>query len=253
MGSDQVWRDKYILNNSEYYYLGFVDSRKTRKISYAASFGTDKWLSTELSIQDAKRLLSDFDHISVREKSGVEICKKTFQMNATVHFDPTLLLNASDYVRLFNLKTEPSDYLFAYVLDKTNEIEKEIKQMALKMGLSVKIIGAIDENINTLPPISTWLEYIKNATVVVTDSFHGTVFSILFSKQFWVLGNKDRGLSRFTSLLGELDLTDRLITEQDYRLTDLNDHKIDYEKVHHIIDIKRQEAGEYLNQYVNKK
>lgn len=219
VGSDQIWRPIFFEGDIRDAFLQFANGWKIKRLSYAASFGTDdiKW-PDDLE-KDCKQLLGEFDAVSVREKSGVDICKKHFNINAAHVLDPTMLLSADDYVRLIKKAKAPKSpgTLHYYILDETPEKLQLVKEIAQKKGLTPFRVNSrvedpsapIEERIQ--PPVEKWLRAFYDADFVVTDSFHACVFSIIFNKQFIVYGNKERGLTRFKSLLSDFGLEDRLV------------------------------------------
>lgn len=238
VGSDQIWRPKYFNGNIEDAYLKFAEGWNIKRIAYAASFGTDEWEYTAAQTKECAQLLKQFDAVSVREASGVDLCRKHFGVEARHVLDPTMLLSAEDYIRLFETAGTPKSpgTLLCYILDETPEkatlierIAKERKLATFRINSKVEDKTApITERIQ--PPVEQWLRGFHDAELVVTDSFHACVFSILFHKPFFVVGNKKRGLSRFTSLLGMFGLEDRLIstvTEADSFETEIQWDSID--------------------------
>ena len=247
VGSDQVWRAKYINENYKDYFLGFVNSTKTQKIAYAASFGTDIW-EDETKTASVKTLLEDFTAISVREDSGVLICKKTFGIKNKIEhvLDPTFLPNISYYNNIIKREFNSNKKigLFNYVLDKSPKKNTIIEKAAVQLDLSIDSIYLendlknFSQNKTLKPSIGEWLYHFKNAEFIVTDSFHGTVFSIIFNKQFIAIGNKSRGITRFTSLLKALGLLDRLILDDDNSGLVMK-NQINYELVNEkLVDLK---------------
>lgn len=210
VGSDQVWRPQY-----NYYiedmFLKFVPSQ-TKKIAYGASFGVDMWeYDKDLEIR-CKKLISRFSSVSVREKSGVELCREFLSTEAQWVLDPTILAGQSAYLPLIN-KYSGKPYLFAYILDITKQKIEYINSIAQLNNLEVKICSAeMGANLS----IEEWLSAIVNSTKIITDSFHGTVFSIIFHKDFYSIVNKQRGGTRFNSLLSSLNLEDRMIDIDNY-------------------------------------
>ena len=122
VGSDQVWRPRYVENMSVNY-LAFADYKRVKKISYAASFGTDQWEYNEHETEKCKGLINDFTLVTVREKAGVSLCKEHFGIEAYQVLDPTLLLDKEDYITIIeNEKApKPRGNLFCYILDETFE------------------------------------------------------------------------------------------------------------------------------------
>ncbi len=209
VGSDQVWRPMYNYNVEDCF-LSFVSKMDIKRVAYAASFGTDKWEFTLKQTEHCAVLAKKFDGISVREKSGLALCDKYLGVNATHVLDPTLLLQAEDYVKLCSHISKREPFIFAYVLDESEDKLKSIVNFAERKRLSYIIKGA-DNTVSDADTIELWLSYFRDATFVVTDSFHGTAFSIIFNKNFYVFGNEKRGNSRFDSLLETFGLKDRMV------------------------------------------
>ena len=235
VGSDQVWREKYS-PDIEDFFLGFLpEDDKRLKITYAASFGTADSPISEAHLSNCVRLSKRFDALSVREQSGVEILKETFGLEARLVLDPTLLLSTEQYK--FPVKSERTGGIVSYILDETEDKNSIIGQVAKNLGLKeIKVrISTRSSDADTLlkPSVEEWLASFASAEFVVTDSFHGCVFSIVNHKPFIAIANNDRGLERFTSLLGSFGLMDRLIFshEEFERKKTLLLQPIDYEPV----------------------
>lgn len=209
VGSDQVWRPMYN-SKIEDCFFSFVSHMNIKRVAYAASFGTDKWEFTQQQTEKCAVLAKKFDGISVREKSGITLCDKYFGVNATHVLDPTLLLYAEDYVKLCSHISKREPFVFVYVLDKNEEKIKSIVNFAENRELPYFIKGA-DNSVSDDDTIELWLSYFRDAAFILTDSFHGTAFSIIFNKDFYVFGNEKRGNSRFDSLLDTFDLKDRMV------------------------------------------
>lgn len=258
VGSDQVWRPKYspdIFN----FYLDFLQKNTSmRKVAYSASFGTEAWEYTELQTQKCSILIQQFDGVSVREDSGVQLCSKYLNRNDAVHvLDPTLLLNAEDYSQLINQPKKKMG-LFTYVLDDSNEKIEFINNCSTELNLKrssnqAKFKTNIHKSNNIedyiIPPLKGWLQGFRDADFVITDSFHGTVFSIINNKHFLVLVNKSRGASRFESILKKLNLEDRLI----YDVNNFDESKlkvkIDYEAVNLKLNQLKADSLDFLKNY----
>ncbi len=211
-GSDQVWRPIYN-GYIEDMYLRFVRKEGVKKMAYAASFGVDTWEYTSEQTKKCKRWAQQLNTVSVREESGVKLCKDYLNVDAIEVLDPTLLHTSEDYAKLcadIPCATEP--YLASYVLDITPEKQQYIEQKAQEQGLPLRIFSAgKDAELS----IEEWLSIFRDAKYVITDSFHGTVFSILFHKPFFSIVNVERGASRFYSLLSKFGLENCLITSLD--------------------------------------
>lgn len=207
-GSDQIWRPKYNEGSLHDMFFRFVDELPIKKIVYAASFGTDEWEYTPELTKACKALIQKVDAVSVREKSGVDLCRRHFGVDAQWVLDPTLLLDVKDYELLCDrIPHSTASYVAAYILDSEDHILERIKEIGDSLGLPVRFVFA--EKRMSLS-VEEWLAMFRDAKYVITDSFHGTVFSIIFNRPFLSIGNKDRGMSRFQSLLGQFGLECRL-------------------------------------------
>lgn len=250
VGSDQIWRPRYF-PQIEHAYLDFAEGWNIKRLAYAASFGTDEWEYTPEQTEECGRLLKNFDAVSIREDSGVELCHKHFNMNATHALDPTMLLEAKDYIKLFKKAGTPKSNgtLLVYILDETFEKSALIEKMANQKGLVPFRVNSKVENGNAplqgriQPPVEQWLRGFYDAEFVVTDSFHACVFSIIFKKPFLVIGNTTRGMSRFKSLLSLFRLEDRLI---DINYSCDSDNDIVWEDVNELLDYNREISRNYL-------
>lgn len=251
VGSDQVWRKKYI--NYKYYksyFLDFVDSTKTKKVAYAASFGKDYW-EGENDSEEIAKLLQDFISVSVREALGVDICKDTFNYDKAVHvLDPTMLIGKEFYQNEIIAKYAEANThkggLLTYVLDEVVEKKEIIEFVQKNSGLkSVHHLKGFNASHVTFT-VPQWVVSFANADFVVTDSFHGMVFSIIFEKEFVVIGNESRGMDRFISLVSKLGVEDRLIFDvKDLEGKELE--KIDYNRVNKILEDEKKKSLEFLN------
>lgn len=258
VGSDQIWRPEYF-QPIEYAFLSFLEDSKLKRISYAASFGVDYCAYTTEQLAVCSPLLKRFDAVSVRETSGVELCSNYFGVDAVQMIDPTLLLSADDYRLLVNkAKTKPSKgNMLVYILDKTEEKMDLITRIAVERGLNPFWLDSPDEYNDNLPlkeqikmSVEQWLRSFDDAEFVFTDSFHGCVFSIIFRKQFLVIGNKERGLSRFLSLVKQFSLEDRLI----FSFNDYKDNlaMIDYGKLYDKLHILQKQSVLFLRTNLKK-
>lgn len=209
-GSDQIWRLDYNREQLLESYLVYNKSR-VRKISYAASLGVSD-LTDELK-NLMEKYLPSFDAISVREQDSVELLKK-IGIEATLCLDPTLLLSSDDYIKMFNLKDEQKNQVFLYSLGTyINDLKLkgylDTKSEVKRISGDLTIYNYNDSKFFK-PSFVEWVQHIYSSEIVVTDSFHGMVFAIIFKKPFYVIVNHGRGASRFTSLLSQLGLTERI-------------------------------------------
>ena len=257
-GSDQCWRYKFASSNIDDFFFNFLNGSGKRRISYAASFGTSDLEFDELMLKKCKSLLVDFNAISVREFSGADLLVKYFgikQENVQVTLDPTLLLPVEAYKELFNgVKTEKLDYIFSYILDDDVEKKNLLDSISQKLNLPVVSQKAQVGNIRDLKmiePVELWLSRIYNSSFVVTDSFHGCVFSILFNKPFIVYGNQDRGVARFDSLLNLFDLKSRYLDVNN--IIDISNLcEINWNKTNQVLVDLRENSLSFLKEAIYK-
>lgn len=234
VGSDQVWRPDYV-PNVEDYYLSFLHDPKVCKIAYAASFGSDNPHYTDRERDICGKALMNFNLVTVRESSGVDVIKRMgwIDIEPIVVLDPTMLLKKEDYDQLLPKKQSLSrGKIFCYVLDDYDNVRKIIKQTSniLQKELYYIIDTKRWKNVDyIMPSIEDWLCGIRDSDFVVTDSFHGMVFSILFNKPFIVCVNKERGVARFLDLLTMLNLQERIIDEEN--IMDIIGQPIEWELV----------------------
>ena len=199
VGSDQVWRPKYSYKLIDMFLDFCKDESNLKRIAYAASFGVDKW---EYSPKEEKRcstLAKKFNAISVRENSGVKLCHDYLGVDASWVLDPTFLLDKTVYCNLCkDIPASCEKILVAYVLDRNDSIRSMCETIASERGCVLKYFEA---DRNAVLSIPEWLAMFRDASYVVTDSFHGTIFSIIFEKEFKCIYNESRGSARFESLL----------------------------------------------------
>jgi polysaccharide pyruvyl transferase WcaK-like protein len=261
VGSDQCWRPRYspAIQN---YFLDFVaNDCKAKRIAYAASFGVGHWEFTPEDTEKSKELLKKFDAISVREDSAIDLIKTHLgRIDAQHVLDPTMLLSPHQYKAIVDKeKIAPSPgNLKVYVLDKTPEKGNLVKLLEEKLQLNAfEVLPAkrlneekvTNSNINNFvfPNPAKWLRGFQDAKFVVTDSFHGTVFSILYNIPFIAIGNVDRGMSRFQSLLKMFGLEDRLVTDvSSFNIDNFAEKNIDWERVNDVLKKEREKAVGYL-------
>jgi len=256
-GSDQVWRPRYS-PNIENHFLGFLpEDSSVKRIAFAASFGVDEWEYTTAETEVCKRLVKKYNAISVREDSGVELCEKHFGVKAKQVLDPTLIIPKEEYVKLVEKDriSKNTGTLLNYVLDQSPEKQKMIDTVAKALELKTFSTmpksdfatagkNRIEECI--FPPVTDWIRGFMDAEFVITDSFHGTAFSIIFNKPFIAIGNAKRGITRFTSLLNTLGLENRLVTNPETDILTLVGTNIDFELVNQKLEQKKKEAYDFL-------
>ena len=259
VGSDQVWRPFYFVRlwggkPIEEAYLSFAKGWDVKRIAYAASFGTDDWEYDEEQTLNCRRLLQAFDAVSVRETNAVKLCEEQFGVKAQHVLDPTMLLSEEDYCKLFLKENTPQSKgtLLCYVLDETEEIRKLIGDKSSSDGLVPFMVNnpleydeskSLEQRVKG--SVEAWLRGFYDAEYVITDSFHACVFSIIFKKQFVVVGNAARGLSRLESLLKLFGLKDRLVSPN-INIHDLP--QIDYTRVYEEYVRVKDKSLSYLSE-----
>lgn len=210
IGSDQVWR-KGMNTRMESCFGDFVEGLGIGIVTYAASFGVDDWQFDDAETELMRRLAGRLDAVSVREHTGIALCRDHLSVNAVHVLDPTMLLDKADYRKLMGYDKHDKGHkrMLAYILDSNASKTRYMAAMAHSMGAELRTISAD----GTTPSVEEWIRNFDEADFVVCDSFHGVVFSIIFNKDFVAISNSARGNSRFHSLLGSFGLEDRLISE----------------------------------------
>lgn len=246
VGSDQVWRPRFNRNIKSNFLEG-CETLNIRRIAYAASFGVDNWEFNPEETAACRELIQKFDFVGVREVSGVNLCKKFLGYdNAQLVLDPTLLHKKEFYLKLIKDSVNPkAPYLLTYILNKSAITEMTIQYITKNKKLPVLTVA---HEHREYPSIEEWLCGFASAEFVVCDSFHAVVFSIIFNKEFIVVGNVERGLTRFQSVLKLFGLENRLIT-------DINQLKnigsIEWDDVNDRLGNMREYSISWLVKYLN--
>lgn len=250
VGSDQVWRP-HMTANIKNYFLDFCD-KKIKKIAYAASFGVDEWEFNKEDTLVCSKLVKEFKLVTVREYSGINLCDEYLGVEAKHVLDPTMLLSPEDYISLVEKSRvgKSEGNLFYYILNESNAKSNFVEEISNRYGLKpFKVMPERDAYFNynadkhieecVYPSPAAWIRAFIDAECVVTDSFHGTVFSIIFNKPFWTIGNKSRGNARFDSLLKMFHLEHRYISDIESLKIDDQVRNIDWKQVNQIRQEKR--------------
>lgn len=254
VGSDQVWNLDITKGSYKKYFFDFLTENNYR-FSYAASFGQSIWTHNSEN-NEIKSLLEKFASVSVREESGIKICKENFTIDAELVLDPTLLV--SDYSNLtgpiterntivgYKLVPDPQWSNLLIYLSKKNNLEY-IDLFPLRFNI-YKNIGGLNRKYIT---VNTWIKNIAESSFVITDSFHGVVFSIIYKKKFIVIPSDIKRMDRVLSLLKLLNLEDRYYQSiEDIYLTNLWQEDIDFDSVHKILDIYKSKSLNYLHKNI---
>lgn len=255
VGSDQVWNTS-ITNGDRAFFLNFV-ADSAQKISYAASFGHANL--SNLEKEYIAKYLPSFDYISVREDSAVQAIFNEISILASQTLDPTFLLTRNEWADAFVKKAPIKDeYLLLYGLEKNEVMYEYAAKISNTYGLKLVKVGAaslshtkikFDKSITDAGPVD-FVNLFANASFVVTNSFHGTAFSIIFNKKFICIPHKTRG-TRMISLLKMLGLENRskdVFCNED----DTFDNHIDFVKVNLLIEEARETSLAFLMKSLSK-
>ena len=253
-GSDQVWRPLYWnakFRNIADAFGAFVPQDSTTKlISYAASFGTDDVDEfPKDSFDIISKSLKRFSAISVREESGIEICKAYFDVEATRQIDPAMLHSSKTYLNLCSTIPFKKDLVATYILDDSDTGSILTHKLNQIFGYSpLKLCRNVFKE--KLVNMEEWLGTFRDAQFVLTDSFHGSVFSIIFGTPFAVIDNPSRGTARIRSLLKLFDLEHHLITNST-ELDSINrfNHS---EKTMALLELFRKSSSEWIKDALSK-
>lgn len=256
VGSDQVWRYRSDLKSLKHYYLDFVEDGKS-KVAIGASFGVDHWEGPTDSIEPIKELVHRFNAISVREESGVTICRNLFEVEATQILDPTLLVNRTVYdgISENNTLSNKGRFLSYMLLDSNSRSEVFFKNICEKRALEFITVKGTpivkSKELWLFNSIPTWLGLIKRSDVVITDSFHCVVFCLIFKRNFICVINKERGAARLESLLKSIGLLDRFKTNLDSDEIDgIIDQDINYDAVWASLSVQKESSLAFLINYL---
>ncbi|MCX4294034.1 MAG: polysaccharide pyruvyl transferase family protein [Prevotella sp.] len=264
VGSDQMWRDDYFHAGFELSpYLFYVNNPQILRVAYAVSFGKNTCEHPESRRREIENLIRKFKVVSVREKSGIDILKEKFHTEGIWVCDPTLFHKAEKYIQKFKLdKSMKKDQVItSYILDQSTCFFEKSKQIAQRLGLP--LFPLVEERaiellykryfnriprFSKLPSVIDWLNQIRNSEYIVTDSYHGLLFSIIFKKQFVIYDRVAGGSERYKSILEYLGLSDRLFHKEDNIDVVVNKlkEKIDYISVEQKLETFRSLSLDYL-------
>lgn len=254
-GSDQVWGAYGPLDKKKYFLLDFLPDN-IKRISYAASFGRK-----EISNADENKVfagaLSKYLAVSVREKSGVDLCGELGCSNAKWVVDPTFLMSREHWARIFNLHKVSRDkkVILVYLLsnDETNKKYYKMIDFFRSKGYEVKYVSSarfLDRNSNFNPTIEEWLQEVYSADIVLTTSYHGSIFALNFNTPVIsvINGNPQVGQnSRLYSIFNNVGLGHRVISRDDsFKLDKLEQETINWDKVNKSMARDRVESMKFL-------
>lgn len=216
VGSDQVWREAYSPCITDYFLAFLPQSFSCRKVSYAASFGISPPDIASKRLSACVRGLQSFEALSVRESSGRDILRGLFRRDAAVALDPTMLLDPADWLQLAAMEEEPAPvFSLGYILDTSAFKCRVAEDLSARLAVGCRMLSIApdrqERGVFVYRSVPDWLRSFASASYVVTDSFHGCVFAILFNKPFLAIANPDRGVDRFETLLGHFGLRERMV------------------------------------------
>lgn len=255
VGSDQTWNADISKQLAKGYFLDFGLESVLRG-SYSASIGKTVWEDTEwITKADVQKALDNFNFLSIREQTGVELLRKEFGKEATLVLDPVFLFKS--YPELVG-DVEDGNELIIYKLINSAQFYDKVKGVAAHIGITCRSIGSIRQiagcKCSYPESVEDWIRRIATAKYVITDSFHGIVISILYHRQFvFCIGNSKRA-TRILSLLKLLGLEERLIQDNilDEEIVEILYTKIDWNKVEHKLDSLRSVSFNFLKHSLDK-
>lgn len=265
LGSDQMWRQDSLRLVGYSFFLDFVSKNK-KKIAFSTSFGNEHFTDDSEIQATVRDFLQRFDAISVREKSGIDVCKREFGVEAQQILDPVFFCKREDYDRMTETVKDdlPEKYLLCYILDPTEEKERAAQEIAKQQGLQILTILGMKEYAGAvkrwhtgtvLPKVTPeqFVNYIKNCDYLLTDSHHGTCFGIIYHKPYAAVVNSGRGATRFETVAHSLGLQKRLFfgTEDIFK-TKRPYQSIDYAAVDKCIAREKERARIWLEEAWNK-
>ena len=253
-GSDQVWNPG-IYTSIAPYFLDFAP-KGCRRVAYASSFGVSQ-IPTDI-IPCYNKYLSSYDAIGVREKNGVDLVKDISGKNAQWVLDPTLLLSKDEWQKVALPIDVPKEYILIYELTPCGYIKQLAEHIGKEKHLNIvrvcKNANKEDKdgilNITDAGP-AEFLYLFANASMVITNSFHGTAFSINFQRPFYtVLPKRKQNNSRQRSLLELFDMTDRLLVE-DAPYPNMENWKLDYSRSNVLLEQERVKSTQFLKKAID--
>lgn len=247
-GSDQIWNVR-AKDFSDFYFLDFA--KNTKKISYAASFGPLKIDWDKYDKEKYTKLLNDYSAISVREEGSRENIELLTGKSCDIHIDPTLLLTADEWRKVqSNANYKNGKYILLYCLEPSKKQLKIAKAISKKLNLPIVVLRYNNKNdiFNTFAKRydagpKDFLSYIDNAALVLTSSFHGTAFSLIYGKPFYVLDNAND--NRISSILKITDMMDRNI-EDISGINKVNLSAPDTKIINSALEAENRRSYEYL-------
>lgn len=260
-GSDQIWNFK-AGDYDDAYFLDFVS--KSKKIAYAVSLGQAHLNDTIEHEQKYRKLLSDFDSISVREFKSQGLVQSISNVPVHVCLDPTFLADSCDYEEIMPKERIIKErYIFCYAFYYHKQFCDNVLSLSKRLDLPVymmdrkqyyiKRVFKTSIKITPLTGPEAFLNIFKNAEMIFTTSFHGTAFSTIFKKKFWYLNETGgEGDGRATSLLRQLGLMNRYVTPEELRQKSDLQESIDYSNVYEKLNKLRESSFDFIEKNILK-
>ncbi|GGI46080.1 hypothetical protein GCM10008018_15330 [Paenibacillus marchantiophytorum] len=243
-GSDQIWNCLHKNGKDPAFYLDFVPDQKV-KAAYAASFATDS-ISDEYQPVVKKRV-ERLDAVGVREKSAVDILSRLNITKANHVVDPVFLLDSTDWDQIGN-QSYQEKYILIYDFDSSALIKQIAMDVAKEKGYKIYTLHSgklrYADKYFTLDGPETFVSLVRNAQFIISNSFHAAVFSILYEKSFVIVNRNEAINTRMRDLLDDLELKDRLVTE-DYSLKEIV-KKMEFHRSKKLLQDKIDFSKKYL-------
>lgn len=257
LGSDQLWLPVNVV--ADYYTLNWVPE-SINKISYSTSFGVSTVPNKYVDLYN--KFLKRINYLSVREDTGVKLIKDISGIDARLVCDPTILLTKKEWDEVATSESKINEkYILCYFLGKNIEHRKFAERLREKTGYKIVSLNHADEYVKYSDKFADytpydigpreWINLVKNAEIVCTDSFHGTVFSLIYNKLFFNFRrysskSKSSTNSRLDSLLKIVGVSNERILTGSEDVEKVLEYKIDFDKVNSNLDNYRKESKEWL-------
>lgn len=257
VGSDVIWKPARVISKieSDAYFLNFTEGLPCKRIAYAASIGTNDNDVLHPLQSNMKKMVRKFDSISLRENTSISFISSLYGKSVIWCIDPTMLFDANFYNKLLiennhSVSHIAYDYIYIYVLGDNKQAYLMANKLSHIWNIPVicdapspQLIEQLALNVQNDGPLD-FLNRIKNAKVVITDSFHGTVFSIIFHKDFYTFSRGKISI-RMQDLLEKLCLTNRYVDSESLALQQFK--PVEYNDVDNIVNNWRKESVKFLN------
>jgi len=257
LGSDQIWNVNCI-DFTDVYFADFQTSATL--VAYAPSLGGKNIITSDVDLEGIKKLISKIEYLSVRESNGKYWLEELTDRSVDILLDPTLLLDKKSWHSFLDKHSSPphyENYIFFYGIPFSNKTYPVLEQISKKLGLNVVMIDAKSWIVNYCAfrgfllekhcsPLD-YLSLIKNASMIITTSYHGTIFSTIFEKNFWTLTFQETNVEddRIPTLLDQLGLEDRFINLEDVNNIDLT-KVVDYSNYSHRLKPFLSKSEEFI-------